>query len=117
MVAAMREKLWKKTLNLPVSYFDNTKSGEMVSRMINDTVVIKELIADSLPQFVTGVISVVGAITILFVMDWKMTLLLIVAVPITALVVAPLGQKNVQNFPGHAKRNSRFHWLYQSNTI
>ncbi|MBA5760609.1 multidrug ABC transporter permease, partial [Escherichia coli] len=69
----------------------NTKTGEMVSRMVNDTVVVKELIADHLPQFVTGIISVVGAIIILFFMDWKMTLIILVAVPITALVVAPLG--------------------------
>ncbi|MBC8831928.1 multidrug ABC transporter permease, partial [Escherichia coli] len=69
-----RERLWKKIVHLPVSYFDNTKTGEMVSRMVNDTVVVKELIADHFPQFVTGIISVVGAIIILFFMDWKMTL-------------------------------------------
>ncbi|EUJ20647.1 putative ABC transporter ATP binding protein [Listeria grandensis FSL F6-0971] len=108
MVASMREKLWKKTLNLPVSYFDNTKSGEMVSRMVNDTVVIKELIADSLPQFVTGVISVIGSIAILFVMDWKMTLLLIIAVPITALIIAPLGQKMFKISRGMQKETANF---------
>lgn len=93
VVATIRERLWKKIVHLPVSYFDNTKTGEMVSRMVNDTVVVKELIADHLPQFVTGIISVIGAIIILFFMDWKMTLILLIAVPITALVVAPLGQK------------------------
>ncbi|MBC1863996.1 ABC transporter ATP-binding protein [Listeria welshimeri] len=93
VVATIRERLWRKIVHLPVSYFDNTKTGEMVSRMVNDTVVVKELIADHFPQFVTGIISVVGAIIILFFMDWKMTLIILVAVPITALVVAPLGQK------------------------
>ncbi|MBC1973720.1 ABC transporter ATP-binding protein [Listeria booriae] len=108
MVASMREKLWKKTLNLPVSYFDNTKSGEMVSRMVNDTVVIKELIADSLPQFVTGIISVIGSLIILFIMDWKMTLLLLVAVPVTAVIVAPLGQKMFKISRGMQKETAEF---------
>ncbi|PZF90570.1 multidrug ABC transporter permease [Listeria ivanovii] len=93
VVATIRERLWRKIMHLPVSYFDNTKTGEMVSRMVSDTVVVKELIADHLPQFVTGIISVIGAVIILFYMDWKMTLIILIAVPITALVVAPLGHK------------------------
>ncbi|MGC9266776.1 ABC transporter ATP-binding protein, partial [Listeria ivanovii] len=93
VVATIRERLWRKIMHLPVSYFDNTKTGEMVSRMVSDTVVVKELIADHLPQFVTGIISVIGAVIILFYMDWKMTLIILIAIPITALVVAPLGHK------------------------
>ncbi len=108
MVANMRTRLWQKILHLRVSYFDNTKTGESVSRMISDTNVIRELIADRLAQFVTGIISVIGSIIILFLMDWKLTLLLIVAVPVTTAIVAPLGQRMFKIARGLQKETASF---------
>src|SRR5699024_2385042 len=78
---------------LPVSYYDETSSGETVSRVVNDTNIVKDLISEHFPQFVTGVISIIGAVTILLVMDWKMTLIMMLAVPITIAVLLPLGRR------------------------
>ncbi|MDZ5757320.1 ABC transporter ATP-binding protein [Carnobacterium maltaromaticum] len=93
MVARLREKVWKKLVHLPVSYFDETKTGEIVSRLINDTTLVKDLITQHFPQFVSGIISIIGAVTILMIMDWKMTLMMLIAIPITALFITPLGSK------------------------
>ncbi|WP_407269943.1 ABC transporter ATP-binding protein [Radiobacillus sp. PE A8.2] len=93
IIAKLRERMWFKLIRLPVSYFDKTKSGESVSRVVNDTGIVKDLISQHFPQFITGVISIIGAIIILFVMDWKMTLLMLIAVPITAAFMIPLGRK------------------------
>ncbi|STY34572.1 ABC transporter ATP-binding protein [Listeria fleischmannii] len=108
MVATIRIRLWKKIIHLPVPYYDNTKTGETVSRMINDTILLKELIADHLPQFVTGIISVIGAVTILLFMDWKMTLVILISVPLTALVLTPLGQKMFKISKGLQKETADF---------
>src|SRR5699024_11937660 len=59
----------------------------------NDTNIVKDLISEHFPQFVTGVISIIGAVTILLVMDWKMTLIMMLAVPITIAVLLPLGRR------------------------
>src|SRR5699024_2241245 len=85
--------MWLKLIFLPVSYYDETYSGETVSRVVNDTNIVKDLISEHFPQFVTGVISIVGAVTILLVMDWKMTLIMMLAVPITVSVLVPLGRR------------------------
>lgn len=85
--------MWKKLVHLPVSYFDETKTGEIVSRLINDTTLVKDLITQHFPQFVSGIISIIGAVTILMIMDWKMTLMMLIAIPITALFITPLGSK------------------------
>ncbi|KOS68645.1 multidrug ABC transporter permease [Lysinibacillus contaminans] len=92
VVASIREKLWKKLLVLPVSYFDEHPSGETVSRMTNDTSVVKELISEHLANFISGTISIVGSIIVLFVLDWKMTSIMFVAFPIAALILIPLGK-------------------------
>ncbi|MFF2501435.1 ABC transporter ATP-binding protein [Peribacillus sp. NPDC058075] len=93
VVAGIRDQLWKKLLVLPVSYFDEHPSGETVSRMTNDTTVVKGLISEHLSNFVTGIISIVGSMIVLFVLDWKMTLLMFIAIPLSVLIVMPLGKK------------------------
>ncbi|MFS0890719.1 ABC transporter ATP-binding protein [Peribacillus frigoritolerans] len=93
VVAGIRGQLWKKLLVLPVSYFDDHPSGETVSRMTNDTTVVKGLISEHLSNFVTGIISIVGSMIVLFVLDWKMTLLMFTAIPLSVLILMPLGKK------------------------
>lgn len=93
VVAGIRDQLWKKLLVLPISYFDDHPSGETVSRMTNDTTVVKGLISEHLSNFVTGIISIVGSMIVLFVLDWKMTLLMFIAIPLSVLILMPLGKK------------------------
>jgi ATP-binding cassette subfamily B protein AbcA/BmrA len=93
VVARLREIIWVKMLRLPVTYFDNHSSGESVSRVVNDTSIIRQLISGHFPQFVTGIISIIGAVTILTIMDWKMTLLMLTSVPFTIAIMIPLGRR------------------------
>src|SRR5699024_4734079 len=78
-----------RLIRLSVISLDNTASGETVSRVVNDTNIVRDLITDHFPQFVTGIISILGAVTILLIMDWKMTLIMMLAVPITVAVMIP----------------------------
>ncbi len=93
IVARLREQMWMKLIRMPVSYFDKTNSGESVSRVVNDTGIVKDLISQHFPQFISGLISIIGAVAILLIMDWKMTLMMLIAVPITILLMMPLGSK------------------------
>jgi ATP-binding cassette subfamily B protein AbcA/BmrA len=93
VVASLRDLLWKKHLRLPVSFYDQHQTGEMVSRVVNDTGILKELITENLTSFVTGLISIVGAIGVLLYLDWRMTLLIVLAVPLSMLFLFPLGRK------------------------
>lgn len=93
IISRLREIVWDKFLKLPVSYFDQTKSGESVSRVVNDTAIIKNLITSHFPQLLGGIMSVVGSVAILFVLDWRMSLIMFIAVPISIVVILPLGKK------------------------
>lgn len=91
-VKTLREKLWAHLLKLPVDYFDDHKSGESSSRLVNDTSVIKDLITSQFPNFITGAIQLIGSMIILFFMDWKMAALMFSIVPIIVLILLPIGR-------------------------
>jgi ATP-binding cassette subfamily B protein AbcA/BmrA len=93
VVASIRKKLWNQVLLLPIPFFDKHQSGETMSRITQDTNTLKMLIAQHLITFLTGFISVGGAVSILLIIDWKMTLIMVTAVPVSLLILWPLGQK------------------------
>lgn len=92
VVAKLRERLWQKLLKLTIPYYDNHRTGDTISRMTNDTAVLKGLVSEHVTGFFNGVISMVGAIVILLLLDWKMTLIILAAIPVTAAVLVPLGR-------------------------
>ncbi|ANU14868.1 Lipid A export ATP-binding/permease protein MsbA [Planococcus halocryophilus Or1] len=114
VVAGLRERMWAKLIRLRVGYFDQHSSGETVSRVVNDTGIVRNLITDHFPSFITGIISIIGAVIILVVLDWKMTLVMMISVPLTIAVMFPLGRKmskisrNLQDetahFTGHVQQ-------------
>ncbi|MFD0710768.1 ABC transporter ATP-binding protein [Paenibacillus sp. GCM10027626] len=93
IVASLRDRLWRKLLVLPVSYYDNNRTGETISRMTNDTSVVKSLIAEHMTSFFTGIISVVGSIAVLLYLDWQMTAVMLGVIPLAALFLVPLGRQ------------------------
>ncbi|MBM7579473.1 ABC transporter ATP-binding protein [Jeotgalibacillus terrae] len=93
VVARLREQMWEKMIRLPVSYYDQKASGESVSRVVNDTGIVKDLISQHFPQSITGIITIIGAVIILLIMDWKMTLLMLISVPVTVGIMIPLGRQ------------------------
>ncbi|KWX87948.1 multidrug ABC transporter permease, partial [Paenibacillus riograndensis] len=92
-VAGLRDRLWRKFLVLPVAYYNDNRTGESVSRMTNDTGIIKTLISVHLASLFTGVISIVGSIAVLLYLNWQMTLVLFTVLPLSALILVPLGRQ------------------------
>ncbi|WP_027108067.1 ABC transporter ATP-binding protein [Lacticigenium naphthae] len=114
IVADLRVKLWSKVLRLPVSYYDDNETGETMSRITQDTALLKRLVSEHLVSFITGIISIVGAVGILFYLDWKITLLMLISIPISFAIILPLGkitykiaratQAEMAKFSGHLSR-------------
>ena len=91
IVADLRMKLWNKVLRLPVSYYDDNETGETMSRITQDTSRLKQLVSEHLVSFITGLISIIGAVGILLYLDWKITLLMLTSIPISLAIILPLG--------------------------
>jgi ATP-binding cassette subfamily B protein AbcA/BmrA len=108
VVASLRERLWRKELALPVASFDEKGSGALVSRMTNDTAVVKGFITDNLSGLVSGAISIIGALGFLFYLNWKMTLIMLCALPLAGLALVPLGRMMSRVARRTMDENARF---------
>ncbi|MFE6794748.1 ABC transporter ATP-binding protein [Paenibacillus chitinolyticus] len=108
VVANLRDRLWKKLLHLPISFYDTNESGEMLSRVTNDTAVVKEVITEHLANCITGVLSIIGSVIILLFLDWKMTLVMLLAVPLAMVVLMLLGKKMFTISRGMQEETAKF---------
>ncbi len=90
VIQNMRKRLWTKLTTLKVSYFDSVKAGEMSSRLTNDTSQVKQLLAGTFPQTVASMITVAGTVYMMIKMDWRMSLAMVIAVPVVILLMFPV---------------------------
>lgn len=90
VIQNLRKTLWIKLTTLKVKYFDTVKAGEISSRLVNDTMQVKQLLAATFPQTLASVILVVGSVYMMIKMDWHMCVAMLVAVPIVIIVMIPI---------------------------
>ncbi|EKI4498672.1 ABC transporter ATP-binding protein [Staphylococcus pseudintermedius] len=110
IIYAIRSVLWEHIIHLKMPFFDKNESGQLMSRLTDDTKVINDFISQKLPGFFPAVITLIGSLIMLFVLDWQMTLLTFITIPIFILVIVPLGkimqkistntQTEIANFSG-----------------
>lgn len=86
LIAQLRVKVQKKVLALPISYYDNTKSGALVSRIMTDVEGVRNLVGTGLVQLVGGTITSIGSIYFLVEINGKMTVLVLVPVLIFGVI-------------------------------
>jgi ABC-type bacteriocin/lantibiotic exporter with double-glycine peptidase domain len=86
LISELRAQVQKKILSLPISFFDNTKSGALVSRIMSDVEGVRNLIGTGLVQLVGGTITAVISLVILINISLPMTLFVLVPVTIFGLV-------------------------------
>ncbi|WP_260631828.1 ABC transporter ATP-binding protein [Paenibacillus polymyxa] len=89
----LRLKIWEKIIHLPVNYFDNNENGKIISRMTNDLAIVSNFLAITLPSILADVLMVTGCIIMLFVLDWRLMSVLVALIPITALLIYPIGRR------------------------
>ncbi|QDH21631.1 ABC transporter ATP-binding protein [Saccharibacillus brassicae] len=93
IVSGLRRDLWRRVLKLPVSFFDRSTSGETMSRVTNDTNIVRDFITGQVITFLSGIVSIVGSVAILLTIDWKMTLFALLAIPGAMLLLWPVGRR------------------------
>src|SRR5213083_2606498 len=71
-ITDMRRTVQAYVLRLPVSYFDSTKSGILISRIMSDAEGIRNLVGTGLVQLVGGVLTGAVALVVLFVLNWRL---------------------------------------------
>jgi subfamily B ATP-binding cassette protein MsbA len=77
-ITDMRKSVQAHVSRLPVSYFDSTKAGVLISRIMTDAEGIRNLVGTGLVRLVGGFVTAAIALTVLFVLNWKLTLIILV---------------------------------------
>lgn len=90
VIQNLRKNLWSKLTILKVRYFDTVKAGETSSRLVNDTSQVKQLLAGTFPQTLSSMILVIGSVYMMIRMDWQMSVIMLVTVPIVLLLMMPV---------------------------
>lgn len=76
-ITEMRKRVHAHIERLPVSYFDSMKTGQLISRIMQDAEGVRNLVGTGLVQLTGGLVSAVLCLGVLFYLNWKMTLLTI----------------------------------------
>jgi ABC-type multidrug transport system fused ATPase/permease subunit len=84
LISILRAKVQQKLLTLPISFFDNNKSGSLVSRVMTDVEGVRNLVGTGLVQLIGGSITAVISLVILIRINAQMTLFVLVPVAIFA---------------------------------
>ncbi len=72
-ITDMRNDVEAHVLRLPIAYFDSTKSGVLISRIMTDAEGIRNLVGTGLVQLVGGIVTAVIALGVLFYLNWRLT--------------------------------------------
>jgi len=73
-ITELRRRVHARLLRLPVSFFDETQSGVLINRVMNDAEGIRNLIGTGIIQLVGGLLTAAVALVVLFYLNWQMTL-------------------------------------------
>ncbi|HUQ20700.1 MAG TPA: ABC transporter ATP-binding protein [Gemmatimonadaceae bacterium] len=72
-ISDMRKEVQSHVLHLPVSFFDSTKTGVLISRIMTDAEGVRNLVGTGLIQLTGGLITAIIGIAVLFYLNWKLT--------------------------------------------
>ena len=92
VVRDMRNKLFNKTLELPLSYYSEERKGDIISRMTTDVQEIEWSIMQSLEMIFREPLTIVIFLVMMFVVSAKLTIVSFVLLPITALLIGQIGK-------------------------
>jgi subfamily B ATP-binding cassette protein MsbA len=98
----LREKLYKKILDLPVAYFTNERKGDIISRMTNDLMEIEFSVIGTLEALLKSPVMIVISLATLILISWKLTLFAFLFLPISGFLISRIA-KSLKNAAKHGK--------------
>ncbi len=81
-ITEMRKRVQARIERLPVSYFDSTQSGQLISRIMNDAEGIRNLVGTGLVQLAGSIVTAAISICVLFYLNWRLTSVTIVVLAV-----------------------------------
>jgi ATP-binding cassette subfamily B protein len=93
VVTDLRRAVFNHILALEPGYFEATRTGEVISRLTNDTTLLQQVIGYGLSMFVRNLLMMSGAAVMMFVASWKLALFVLLGIPATLVPILLLGRR------------------------
>ena len=105
-ITEMRKRVQRHVTRLPVSYFDSTKTGVLISRVMTDAEGIRNLVGTGLAQLVGGFLTATVGLAALFYLNWRLTVVTLIILVLFGLVMATMFKKLRPLFRERGKINA-----------
>jgi ATP-binding cassette subfamily B protein len=99
----IRNDLFCKMEMLPVRFFDKHTHGELMSLYTNDTDAIREMLSNSIAQFIGSAVTIVGVFTMMIIYSWRLTILVIAMLFVIFRVIGFVGSRSSKGFIAQQK--------------
>ncbi|NLT98022.1 MAG: ABC transporter ATP-binding protein [Christensenellaceae bacterium] len=121
VVYDMRRQVDEKLARLPLKYFDGRTHGEILSRVTNDIDTISTTLSQGLTQVITSVVTLVGIVVMMLTISWVITLVTLVALPLSFVLVQLIVKKSQKYFKGRQEElghiNGHVEEMYGAHTV
>lgn len=94
----IRNDLYNKIQSLPIRFFDERNTGEIMSRFTNDIDSVGEMLNNSITQLISGTITIVGTLALMIYTNWILTIITIVFIPLMLKAVATIAKRSRKFF-------------------
>ena len=85
VVASIRRQLYQRLQYMPLRFYDKRRTGSLMSRLTNDTSRVEGFLIDGLPFIISNILMILGILSFLLYMSWRLTLYVLVPVPAIVL--------------------------------
>jgi subfamily B ATP-binding cassette protein MsbA len=92
IVLDIRNALFSKFQRLPIAYFDRHQTGEVMSYITNDVATVQNALVDKLIDIVTEGAIFIGSLVMMFMLDWRLSLMTLVTVPLVGVSMKVFGR-------------------------
>lgn len=108
IVKDLRDKLYKKIVELPVAYFTEKRKGDIIARMTSDVQEVENSILTSIETIVREPLTVFISITIMLFMSLKLTLFVFILLPLSGFIISSISKKLKANSVKAQKETGNF---------
>lgn len=121
IIRQLRDNLYDKISDLPLTFFQKEKTGVLMSRITNDVNIVKAMVSNAVTGALRDVFTIFGLIFVIFYQSWKLALIALVVLPVAFFPIAEFGRRirrfSTRSQESMADLNSFLHETFAGNKI
>ncbi len=98
VLAQIRYDLFNRLQDLPIRYYDTHTHGQIMSFFTNDTDTMRQMIADTFPQFISSIVTIVGSFTMMAILSPVLMIITLGMLAVMLFITITLGKRSRENF-------------------